>query len=365
MRCGRCGFHNLPGLTVCMKCGSVLVAEAPVDVNPPRAGWTKPFRPIGYHFNRWLGFSLPTWFQSILGRVLPKEFVETFSPVHMVLSVIPGLGHLVLGHLYQVRYILAGWLVSLLAGLFLYGSLTGGFLLGLGIALHAWIIADSGKMWNLFPRITTRLLISVVMVFLLIMGVYNPIRNQAGKYVRGAIPGAPIPTDGIERTDFVLINMHAYDKALPQRGDVVLGVVPRQDTHHGFYGVLRWAGGEVLAKVIALPGERVEFWKGTVRCLRGDQVLATYQVFDELLHGIDGSIEVPQDAYYCLMNISLYAGHGMVPGQLPAGTHQLLLEMGLFSRESIRGRVFMIYNPLGRRGFLPRANVTGGNTPAQ
>jgi hypothetical protein len=349
-------------MTVCMKCGSVLAAEATIHLAPPRAGWTKPFRSVGYRINRWFGFSLPTRFREVLGHVLPKEFLESYSPFHMVLSVIPGLGHLVLGELLLVRFVLTGWLAAMLAGLFFYGSLTGGFLLGLGIALHAWMIADSGKMWELFTRIQTRLLFSVLVVFLLVMGVYNPIRNLAGGYVRGVIPGVPVPTDGIEGTDFILINLHAYDREPPLRGDVVLTNLPRGPLLPNH--LIQLVGGEVLAKVIGIPGDRIEIKGGQVSCIRENKVFGTYPVPDDLMKKIEGVVEVPENTYYGLVKINL-VGHGIPPEQQLPMARDLLLKAGLFDRGSIRGRAFMIYNPLRRRGFLPHPNPADTNAVTQ
>ncbi len=361
MQCGRCAFHNLPGLTVCMKCGSVLTAAAPIDVNPPRAGWTKVFRPVEYHINRWFRFALPTRLRQILGHVLPKEFLESFSPVHMVLSIIPGLGHLVLGQFSKVYLILAGWLATILAGLFLYGSFTGNLLLGFGIALHAWIIADSGKMWELFKGLLPRLFFSVAMSYLLVMGVYLPIQGMAGEYVRGIVPGASLPTDGIQATDYLLINPRAYHDTAPERGDVVLVSLSEAQIQMA-HANRRLVHRDVIAKVVGIGGDRIKFEKGWVQCIVGERIHSTYPVSGMGLQEVEATVEVPEGMTYCLYQFEIHGGN---PGQRQAVLTQFSTDRCLFDRESIHGRAFMIYSPLARRKFINREDPAGKSTPVQ
>ena len=82
MRCPRCGFENMPGLTTCVRCSSVMQATAPVVATPPRAGWTKHLRPIGYWLNRYLGFHL----LDSVARILPASQAPLADEIREMLT---------------------------------------------------------------------------------------------------------------------------------------------------------------------------------------------------------------------------------------------------------------------------------------
>jgi hypothetical protein len=138
MRCQRCQFENVPGQNRCFKCGSILSGQnVAVDVHPPRMGKVaRPFRAV---FRR-----LRTW------GVVPEQGLYAWVPdwlkimswnafFAIILSIIPGLPQLAQRRFGQIRWYFVGWLVFILAGMFLYGSNLGFLLVGLAVAAHTWI----------------------------------------------------------------------------------------------------------------------------------------------------------------------------------------------------------------------------------
>lgn len=121
MQCRRCGFENMPGLTTCMRYNSVLTSTAPVDVHPPRAGWTRRVRPIQYVINT-LFADYPGRISQRIDQALSKCFYGAQNVVWGILSIFPGLGHLLTGRLRAIRFYLLGWAGVLLVGLCFWGT---------------------------------------------------------------------------------------------------------------------------------------------------------------------------------------------------------------------------------------------------
>lgn len=121
MQCVNCQFENMPGLTVCARCQSVL-QFGEVTVLPPRASrwrlatWATRRVHAASQMVRALGRSL--------GRALPRwpRMPRTFVPWGAVFrSIVPGLGHIKLGQKRTGRLLLACWGAMLVLAVLLLG----------------------------------------------------------------------------------------------------------------------------------------------------------------------------------------------------------------------------------------------------
>ena len=343
MQCQRCGFENMPGLTACVRCGSILAATGAIEVHPPRAGWGKFFRPLGYRLNRFFGFQLPERIGSVLERIIPIRYLASRSPLHMLLSVVPGLGHAAAGSLSAIKWLWPAWAGFLLAGLCFYGTTPGGVLIGVAIAVHAWIVCDAGDVRPLVSHARMRFLF-LIGVYVVLFGVlYGGIRDAVSYRWRGAFVGMNLPCDGIQQEDYLIIDMSAYRHTVPQRGEVALYYLPTADVWRG----VRFAGGEMVGKILGLPGEKVEFKQDRVVLSRQGRIQASFTTEELGIGPVELTAEIPEGDYYCLHPPFVRHGGGHMPWE-----HRATLA-GLVPERNIRGRAFMIYNPIWRRGFLP------------
>ncbi len=326
-----------------MKCGSVLTVTVPIDVNPPRAGWTKIFRPMSYWLHRIFWFCFPEQIRWS-NRFFPADFLRKQNPLYMFLSVVPGLGHYLAGELPSIRLYLAAWAGLMLGGLFLFGTMAGSILLGFGIAVHVWIITDAGRVGELFASLRSQVIMTLILFYLVFVGIYAPIRFTVGYVLlRGGYANADIPTERISEGDYLLLNPRAYDTTSPKRGDIILGYIPRMTLRDHYY----FPGGDILTKVVGLPGEKLEFKEDQVTCWKDGKVVGIFKEQDLAVHHLDGAVEVPEGLFLCLM-----------PSQFPD-------TVGLISHDNVRARAFMVYNPIWRRGFIHYQDLSSKNALTQ
>src|SRR5512146_3281178 len=112
MRCARCEFENIPGQTRCIRCGSILEAgSAVIDIYPPRMpAWSRPLRAA----RRWVRT------QRVLSRMPATvqrgfDLVVSDSLVGLLLSIVPGLPHLIKRRFREVRLLVLLWVILLAA----------------------------------------------------------------------------------------------------------------------------------------------------------------------------------------------------------------------------------------------------------
>src|SRR5262245_5139565 len=138
MQCVSCQFYNMPGLTVCGRCGSQLgLKDLDVDVHPPRASQ----RPTIFRANELgrLGYSLRDadqyirahWFRRGLCCEPP---VGGFGLLGRM--VVPGWVQFRLGQTARGWAFLGGFLVCFFLSMLFYGTMWSGLLLGLAFSIH-------------------------------------------------------------------------------------------------------------------------------------------------------------------------------------------------------------------------------------
>lgn len=341
----------MPGLTACMKCNTVLMAAVPVSVHPPRAGWKRRWRPLFYGLNRlgervpalregWV--ALPGWLRGC------RRFLAGL--LWAVLSLVPGLGHLLSGRVRPLRRLWPAWAVTAAAGVFFLGTQGGSLLLGLAVALHVWIICDAGRLRELFETALARALLVMLVYSLLALHFYPALRRQLeARWVRGALLTADLQTDGLRRGDFLLAWPQAYARDAVRRGDVILYDVAASGGRG--YGGVAIRGGETVGKVLGLPGERVQAGEGLLTITAPQGTVTRYLIRPPAALPWAMDFRLPPDGYFCLtVGVNTLDAHGHVNAEM----RDIFQQIGQLARPAIRGRVVWVYQPLGRRARLPR-----------
>ncbi|MBN1763872.1 MAG: hypothetical protein JW860_01330 [Sedimentisphaerales bacterium] len=301
MRCSRCGFENMPGQKRCFKCNSVLLTEdTPVTIEPPRmAGWKKPFRVFfrqvrrlnkGQTLDSYPG-RLPHWLKNFSRSVLPG----------LLLSVIPGLAHVVQKKFRQVWYYVLAWLVFLILAIVFYGTVRGLVCYSLAIVLHAWIVIHA-SLRQYISDLQQRI-IAIALVSLCIYGLYWLVALSIRDHVAGGYINFPVPYQNIESGDYLLVRLYPPGLRLYARGDLVL--IQQYYRDHDF-----------IVQVIGLPGETVEVIEGRY-VINGIPLKNDIYPVPPFLQSWPFSSIIQENKYFISADFHLY--RGMLPSKVDIG----------------------------------------------
>lgn len=336
MRCQRCEFENMPGLEKCMRCGSVLSATTePVDVHPPRMSrWKKPFRGLFRRLRKFM--PIAAWSgEDLHSRAFP-EWLRKTSRVGLfgaILSLAPGLAHAVQRRFSSIRWWVVGWLITLLLGLFFFGSFVGLTIMGLAIGIHVWIAVHSALLeeYHQFNyRIAGYL---IILVFYLVL--YQAFGRVIFFDLRGGYSVIDVPAAEVHHGDFLLgrPSQTAPENITP--GSFVL-VRLENVGNQGF----RRRTDSAYAQIIGISSDTV--------AILNDQFVVNDKALDAELYPVPTwlkrqkfSTVVPQDSYFISAQ---YRGTGYNESQA--------IEVCIVNQEQIVAKAFLRWNPLRRRGFI-------------
>jgi len=336
MRCSRCSFENIPGEKRCLKCGSILEAQkTKVKIHPPRMpAWKRPFRNISRCFRQ------QRVIPSDVGKIKRNRFVRTILSdelVGLLLSIVPGLAHLLNGRFKEIRLFFIGWLALLMTGLFVYGSSAGFIFLGLAIGVHAWIALRYGllKELNLIERI-----VAVLIVFFVLAFIYRNIPGVVFRNFSGSFSSQSIPYYNIKAGDFLLVH-RLSDKTNLARGCIVSFHPSTVNIHNN--QVTR-ASETTTGQIIALQGEVVEI-KDNCFVVNGEQLNSERFPVPNWLKNRKDSVTVDKDSYFVSSEYNLTI-------QGVRLTSQHVREVCVVKADNIEARAFMKWWPIWRRGFI-------------
>jgi hypothetical protein len=356
MKCPRCSFENMPGLTTCFRCGSVMASgETAVNVYPPRATrWEKIVRSVRRAFRRASPARLRVRGDASLDelrrRVVTEETAWHWTSVlPTVLRTVgglflPGLVHLLERRFRSVLWYWLAWIVTLCAALFLYGDMVGAILYGSAVALHAMVLAES------IPRVGWKdvgtrggvLLAGMAFVWAL----YWTISETALHDLTGVNTALTIPYHKVQSGDYLLALRSRAQGPLP-RGALV-AVSPQVATGYRGRGWGRGGTrGAMIGEIVGLPEEHVRVEDGAfvVDNVRLDPVVYPVQT------GIPryrGEIVVPRDSYF----VSLPYNSSTHGNAAEAQVLTAVSEAFVHPAGEIHARAVMRWLPLGRRGFI-------------
>ncbi len=339
MRCERCKFENIPGQKTCVKCGSILeIRTRAIDVHPPRmANWKKSFREMARLMRQI--YIAPRQndnrfhFQTRIKEILNDDFVG------LIISIIPGLAHLIKGRFNEIRWYFWGWLVSLLLALFLYSSLAGFILLGLSIAVHGAI----GLRYGIMQTLTNarEKIVTVILVLIALTVIYRFIPHLIFPALAGGYSSVTIPHDNIITGDYILA-WRNVDKGIQlPRGSLVM-VHPAY--YNGHNRIVTRSGDLALGEIVGLAGEEVQI-AGGAYIINGKELDKEKYPVPEWLRNVNFSIMVPEKSYFVSMRYNLTA-YGM------ALNNSDIRNICITTADDIEAKAFMRWWPLSRRGFI-------------
>ena len=341
MQCPGCGFHNIPGLTACGRCGSPLqVAASAVDVHPPRASrLAKRMRP---RWNFWGRRTLERIRQGreSIGSAVREQLGDAMSGElprlgALLRSIVPGWGHRYLGHTIRARVFAWAFVACFVLDLMLFGTTLGNVMLGITFAVHASSVLD--LFVGQFHRILDRIVLAVGIMVGLYVCLYMPVGVLLGEVaLRRQFYANMGP---IHAGDSVLV----YCPGRPSFGSVVIyrleSSVRLGQNARGYQVVL--PPGERVGRYLAGEGQHV-VWDGVQ--MRVDGQLVRLDPTDEALALLPAKLDliVPPSQ-------SLIAPFGIL--EVPLGASDLVWKtLHLVNNTQIVGRPYMVTAPLSRRG---------------
>lgn len=333
MQCSRCKFENMPGLTTCMRCGSVLTApQGALEVDPPRmAAWKKPFRRLGRGLRR-IGIFSP--FRAVK---VPRWMVlfSTVTFFGVILSIIPGLAHCIQRRFKSIRWWIAAWLILLFWTLFLFGGLLGLLLLGLALAVHVWIALHSSflKGNNTLPMRIVVFLLALALYYFL----YTHMAGLIFHSVTGGYSVVSVPAQQIEIGDYLLGHRSPGDVLHYPRGSIVF-VSLRQIGGRRNIFFERSYGGYV--QIVGLPGEEMELKEGNF-FINQKPLNSNQFPVPQWLQGQKLAVKVPQGSYFISAE---FTARGY--------NEQMAAQALVVSGDQVEGLAFLRWWPIWRRGFI-------------
>jgi len=334
MRCPRCQFENIPGQERCVRCHSILEAGVAVtEVHPPRMhAWRRPFRAVARRLRRYHALPLaPSGRRAVrgLGRVVSSSLFA------LVLSVIPGLGHLVTGRLKEVRLLLPAWLVLLSCAVFCYGGGIGFLCLGLAIGVHAWIAVRAGFLNKAADfRGQVGIVGAAVLVLALVYWAAPRVLlpGYAGVHTALAVPGMKI-----QAGDYLLVRRISGASGQFSRGDLVMIHPPLLlNARRDIFDSQRTM---TVGQIVGLGGEGVQIQDGVYTIGRQRLDPEQFPVPAWLQSGA-WSIGVPADAYFVSSPYRVSRRGAVLV------TADMIRSTSLFTAKGIRGKAFMRWWPL-------------------
>ena len=259
MRCPSCGFENMPGRDACGRCGAQLVASgehAAEEFMPARAGAGKRLRPFGYWLNRVLD-GRPRGAYLRLARFLRgSSRIPGVSMAAMLLSVLPGLGHLLSGRRRAALVAAGVWLLAVFVTANFYTGAPRQVLVGLLVAWHAGVVFHAGRVWRTTPAAFDRVRV-MLLVLVIATAAYLGVDAVARSHVRFVPTPYAIASLDMREGDVLTFRPN---RGTLRRGDVCLVVDTLYRGVHnvgGGYVDFRIVDGMVI-RLIALPGDTVE-----------------------------------------------------------------------------------------------------------
>jgi len=342
MRCARCEFENIPGQTRCIRCGSILEAgSAVIEIYPPRMpAWRKPLRDV----RRWVrGQRLLSKAPVVVQRGF--DLVVSDSLVGLLLSVVPGLPHLIKKRFREVWLLVLLWFVLLCASLVFYHSPTGAVLIGLTLALHAWIAVRYGLVEEV--RGFTERVAMVLIVILFLALVYWAVPRLVIRGFGGGYTSLTIPALNVSRGDYFLVrHVRGTEEPLP-RGTLVL--IEPAAIRNARRDLRLNSGQTMIGQIVGLPDEtvRVEEHAYVIGGQRLDPSRFPVPLWLQRYPPRAATgIAVPAHSYF-VSTVYTVAMHGNI-----AMTDQMISNVCVVRTSDLRGRVFMHWWPLRKRGFI-------------
>lgn len=326
MQCANCGFENLPGMEMCVRCQSSLRLGS-VAVEPPRASrywsvnrWRRTHNRLGDYLRetRWWPF---------------LKRVAAAGPSALI--VLPGLDLIRHRHRLAGAGMIAGWLLCLVMMLVHGGHGAGQWWLGLAVLLHTFAIIYALRGARVQGLVTPMLGLGVFL--LLRVFVYSPAGVMLEQFYRG-FPVNNIGTGHeIENGDVLIYpGPRLADRPL-QRGDLV---IYRTKEFRGGHMVI--PAGYGLDRVVGMPGEQVTIKNRELR-VNGRKVPVGFAPLGGWVSLEGLSMTAGPDEYIIFPSALMMMGYVKF-------REEMMLHMSTVKRSELVGRVVFRTQPWSRWG---------------
>ncbi len=340
MQCPSCRFENIPGLTICGRCGSLLELKgAAIDVHPPRASSRAKRRRRWFHARRYYQArdAIQDALDRTAGTLIRDLRVPLPEPDVAPRLIVPGWAHIHAGLVLRGRIFLGVFLTLLAFGLLFWGSPLGAICIGFAFSAHVSSVLDILNRQGTV-RFPSMVLTSLLAACVLGVCLYWPL-GWAASHV-AAVREYHYDSTLFRQSDLVLINEWAFLIREPRPGDVVLyetnfatGIQVGAAFHVRF--ILR--ENESIERVVGGPGDHVLWDHGTLT-INDSPVDWTPLLPQRLPDRLE--ITVPENSYLILPSTSLALNGG--------GSSEAWKARGLVSREQIEGVAYLRLQPLSR-----------------
>jgi hypothetical protein len=332
----------MPGQEKCFKCGSVLENKTEViNVNPPRMlSWKRPFRffprfirSFGFMPSIGKGIRIPRW----------MKLVSSIGIFGIVLSIIPGLSHVIQSRFKDIKWYVLAWFILMAAGIFLYGGFFGLCFFGLAIAAHTWIALDSSILKEV--RGFGHIMLAYGLTALMMIMVYRGVNNLAIHMAVAPI-NMDIPYQNIEAGDYVLARTNMLEIEDISRGTIVLVRQHRRARYGGYgYGNAGPAHGRLAAmQIVGLPGETLDIEEGSF-FINGNRLDDDQYPLPDWLQGMKMSVEIPNGSFFASSEYNVNRrGRGLESRDVNS--------VCVIPADQFEAKAFMRWLPVRRRGYI-------------
>ncbi len=344
MQCPSCRFENIPGLTICGRCGSLLELKgAAIDVHPPRASSRAKRRRRWFHARRYYQVrdAIQDSLDRMAGTLIQDLRVPLPEPDIAPRLIVPGWAHIHAGLVLRGRIFLGLFLILLAFGLLFWGSTFGAICLGFAFSAHVSSVLDILNRQGTV-RFPSLLLTSLLAAGVLGVFLYWPL-GWAASHI-AAVREYSYDSTLFRQSDLVLINEWAFLLREPRAGDVVLyepdfatGIQVGAALHARF--MLR--ENEAIERVVGGPGDHVLWDHGTLTI--NDSPVAWTPLLPQRLPA-RLEITVPANCYLILPSTS--------QAPMEDGSSQAWNARCLVSRDRIEGVAYLRLQPLSRLWWI-------------
>src|SRR5271157_5380209 len=349
MQCPSCRFENIPGLTTCGRCGSLLELKGvAIDVHPPRASSRAKRRRRWLYTRRYYQArdAIQDSLDRSAGTLIRDLRVPLPEPDIAPRLIVPGWAHIHAGLVLRGRIFLGVFLTLLAIGLLLWGSQLGAICIGFAFSVHVSSVLDILNRQGTV-RFPSMVLTSLLAALVLGVFLYWPI-GWAASHV-AAVREYRYDSPLFRQSDVVLINEWAFLLRGPRPGDVVL-----YETNFvtgvpvgGALRIFTWARAanvrlvlgenETIERVVGGPGDHV-LWDHGSLSINDSPVAWTPLMPQRLPDRLE--ITVPETSYLILPSTSQASNFD--------GSSEGWKARSLARREQIEGTAYLRLQPLYR-----------------
>ncbi|RME40228.1 MAG: hypothetical protein D6788_03835 [Planctomycetota bacterium] len=351
MQCVSCGFENIPGTTLCVRCASPL-RLGEIALEPPRARrWglrTRVDRLFNRMLNRMLApagrmraFVSAVWARC--GGIVP----EAVDGRALRWSIVPGLGHLKTGRRRRGRILLLAWIGFVILSILGIGTDWGLYALSAVVAVHAVAIVTLLAANLVYERLVVRLAFGLVLFLCLRVFLYGSVLWFGGRFCT-LVPMWGGTAEGAIRAGDVLVCAGPWlrpDRF--QRGDIVF-----YEVHEALLDSAILHHGPSVDRIVAAPGDTIR-WKEGALWVNGTPVAPG---------GVRSAITQHVKEFTRTLGTREYAvvvGYEADPRfplgplrMMTAGWRHRYYFLHIVRHEDIRGKVIFRLRPLDRFGFI-------------